>query len=35
MPNKIFLNSRLSGIERSISFLKKLMKFYFNGFTSK
>ena len=35
MLNKIFLNSRLSGIERSISFFKKIIKFYFNGFKSK
>ena len=38
MLNKIFLNSRSSGIERSIRFKKKIekkMKFYFNGFTPK
>ena len=35
MFNKIFLNSRSSGIERSIRFLKKIIKFYFNGFTLK
>ena len=35
MLNKIFLNSRSSGIERSIRFFQKIIKFYFNGFTSK
>ena len=34
MLNKTFLNSRLSGIERSISFFKKIIKFYFNRFLS-
>ena len=33
MLNKIFLNSCSSGIERSKK--KKIIKFYFNGFTSK